>query len=102
MVAILHVAWRRAEDAPKRQRGNRAKRLASLRGIWRFVFLFGLIIAILVVFLVEGRVMDTLAIILIFVPLFAPAVAAQGFDIVGFRIIVVVVVEIALVTPRSG
>lgn len=49
-----------------------------------------------------GCVMDSLAIILIFVPLFAPVVAAQGFDLVWFGIIVVVVTEIALITPPVG
>ena len=191
MAAILFVAWRRPEEAPKGERSSWAERLASLKGIWPFVFLFGLIIgglygklftateaagigagmsvivsflhgrlslrvlrtiiletaytsislyvvlfgammlsklltmsglsvgildlvnsfgltgygliiAILVVFLVLGCVMDSLAIILIFVPLFAPVVAAQGFDLVWFGIIVVVVVEIALITPPVG
>ena len=63
---------------------------------------YGLILAILVVFLVLGCVMDSLAIILIFVPLFAPVVAAQGFDLVWFGIVVVVVTEIALITPPVG
>jgi len=43
-----------------------------------------------------------MAIILIFVPLFAPIVQAQGFDLVWFGIIVIVVTEIALVTPPVG
>ncbi|MCU0801001.1 MAG: TRAP transporter large permease [Rhodobacteraceae bacterium] len=191
IAAILFVAWRRPEEAPKGARSSWAERHASLKGIWPFVFLFGLIIgglygklftateaagigagmsvivsflhgrlslkvlrtviletaytsislyvvlfgammlsklltmsglsvgildlvnsfgltgfaliiAILVVFLVLGCVKDSLAIILIFVPLFAPVVAAQGFDLVWFGIIVVVVTEIALITPPVG
>jgi tripartite ATP-independent transporter DctM subunit len=191
MVAILWVAWRNPEEAPQGQRSTWAERIASLRGIWPFLFLFGLIIgglyadlftateaagigagmsvivgfvqrtltlkvlraviletaytsislyvvlfgammlsklltmsglsvgmldivnsfglsgyglilAILVIFLVLGCVMDSLAIILIFVPLFAPVVAAEGFDLVWFGIIVVVVTEIALITPPVG
>ncbi len=43
-----------------------------------------------------------MAIILIFVPLFAPIVVAQGFDLVWFGIIVIVVTEIALITPPVG
>lgn len=46
--------------------------------------------------------MDSMAIILIFVPLFAPIVVAQGFDLVWFGIIVIVVTEIALITPPVG
>ena len=56
----------------------------------------------MLVFLVLGCVMDSMAIILIFVPLFAPIVVAQGFDLVWFGIIVIVVTEIALVTPPVG
>lgn len=63
---------------------------------------YGLILAILLVFLVLGCVMDSMAIILIFVPLFAPIVVAEGFDLVWFGIIVIVVTEIALVTPPVG
>ncbi len=61
--------------------------------------LIGLILA---VFLVLGCVMESLAIILIFAPLFAPLVVAQGFDLVWFGIIIIVVTEIALITPPIG
>ncbi|MBR9865524.1 MAG: TRAP transporter large permease [Oceanospirillales bacterium] len=63
---------------------------------------YALIFAILAVFLVLGCVMDSLAIILICVPLFAPIVVANGFDLIWFGIIVVVVTEIALITPPIG
>lgn len=191
MLAILFVAWRRPEEAPKGEPVGWGERIASLRGIWPFLFLFGVIIgglyanlftateaagigagmsiivgflqrtltlrllrtviletaytsislyvvlfgammlsklltmsglsvgildlvnsfgltgyelifATLIIFLILGCVMDSLAIILIFVPLFAPVVAAQGFDLVWFGIIVVVVTEIALITPPVG
>lgn len=62
----------------------------------------GILIAILAVFLVLGCVMDAMAIILIFVPLFAPTIVAQGFDLVWFGIIVVVLTEIGLITPPVG
>ncbi len=60
------------------------------------------IVAILFVFLLLGCVMDSLAIILICVPLFVPILLAHGFDLVWFGIIVVVVTEIALITPPIG
>jgi tripartite ATP-independent transporter DctM subunit len=63
---------------------------------------YALLLVILLVFMVLGCVMDSMAIILIFVPLFAPIVVAQGFDLVWFGIIVIVVTEIALVTPPVG
>ncbi len=63
---------------------------------------YQLIFAILAVFLVLGCVMDSLAIILICVPLFVPIVVANGFDLIWFGIVVVVVTEIALITPPIG
>lgn len=60
------------------------------------------LLMILLVFLVLGCVMDSLSIILICVPLFVPTLAAGGFDLVWFGIIVVVVTEIALITPPIG
>ncbi len=61
-----------------------------------------LMLVILLVFLLLGCVMDSLAIILIFVPLFAPLIHAQGYDLVWFGIVVVVATEIALITPPLG
>jgi tripartite ATP-independent transporter DctM subunit len=191
MLAVVWVAWRRPEEAPRGEPSSWGDRIASLRGIWPFLFLFALIIgglyadlftateaagigagmavlvgfvhgrltlsmlrkviletaytsislyvvlfgammlsklltmsglsvgilglvegmgltgywlilAIVLIFLVLGCVLDSMAIILIFVPLFAPVVAAQGFDLIWFGIIVVVVTEIALITPPVG
>lgn len=62
----------------------------------------GILLAILAVFLLLGCVMDSMAIILIFVPLFLPTLVAQGFDLVWFGIIVVVLTEIGLITPPVG
>ncbi len=62
----------------------------------------GVLLAILSVFLVLGCVMDTMAIILIFVPLFSPTLVAQGYDLIWFGIIVVVLTEIGLITPPIG
>lgn len=62
----------------------------------------GVLMAVLAVFLLLGCVMDTMAIILIFVPLFAPTLVAQGYDLIWFGIIVVVLTEIGLITPPIG
>lgn len=62
----------------------------------------GVLVAILMVFLLLGCVMDSMAIILIFVPLFTPTLVAQGFDLVWFGVIVVVLTEIGLITPPVG
>lgn len=62
----------------------------------------GVLLAILGVFLVLGCVMDSMAIILIFVPLFTPTLVTLGYDLVWFGIIVVVLTEIGLITPPIG
>jgi TRAP-type C4-dicarboxylate transport system permease large subunit len=62
----------------------------------------GILLAILAVFLLLGCVMDAMAIILIFVPLFLPTLVAQGYDLIWFGIIVVVLTEIGLITPPVG
>jgi tripartite ATP-independent transporter DctM subunit len=62
----------------------------------------GILFAILAVFLILGCVMDAMAIILIFVPLFSPLLISQGFDLIWFGIIVVVLTEIGLITPPIG
>jgi tripartite ATP-independent transporter DctM subunit len=62
----------------------------------------GILLAILAVFLLLGCVMDSMAIILIFVPLFTPTLLAQGFDLIWFGIVVVVLTEIGLITPPIG
>lgn len=62
----------------------------------------GVLLAILAVFLVLGCVMDSMAIILIFVPLFTPTLVANEFNLIWFGIIVVVLTEIGLITPPIG
>jgi TRAP-type C4-dicarboxylate transport system permease large subunit len=62
----------------------------------------GILLAILAVFLLLGCVMDTMAIILIFLPLFMPTLVAQGFDLAWIGIVVVVLTEIGLITPPVG
>lgn len=60
------------------------------------------LLVVLAVFLVLGCVMDSLAIILICVPLFAPIMVGMDVNLVWFGILVVVVTEIGLVTPPIG
>ncbi|MCX7689113.1 MAG: TRAP transporter large permease subunit, partial [Fimbriimonadales bacterium] len=71
--------------------------LALVQSLW--LSKLGVLLAILLVFLLLGCVMDSMAIILIFVPLFTPTLVAQGFDLVWFGVIVVVLTEIGLITP---
>lgn len=61
-----------------------------------------LIAAILGIYLALGCVLETLSMILLTVPIFYPIVAAYGFDLVWFGVLVVVVAEISLITPPVG
>lgn len=60
------------------------------------------IMAILVIYLLLGCVLESLSMILLTVPVFYPVVEHLGFDMVWFGIVVVVVTEISLITPPVG
>jgi tripartite ATP-independent transporter DctM subunit len=57
---------------------------------------------ILVFYLILGLFMESLAMILLTVPIFYPVIIAAGFDPVWFGIIAVVTVELGLITPPVG
>ncbi|WP_180901591.1 TRAP transporter large permease [Martelella soudanensis] len=61
-----------------------------------------IIIAIVAVYLVLGCMFDSLAMMLLTVPLFAPLVADLGYDLVWFGIVVVVAIEFGMVSPPIG
>jgi len=60
------------------------------------------IIAINIVIIIAGCIMDTLAIILVAVPIFVPLIMALGFDPIWFGVVMVVNTEIGLITPPIG
>ena len=62
----------------------------------------GVIIAICLVYMVLGCVFDGLALLFLTVPVFAPIVASLGYDLVWFGVVVIIVSEIALITPPVG
>jgi TRAP-type C4-dicarboxylate transport system permease large subunit len=47
-------------------------------------------------------VLESLSMVLLTVPIFAPMMASLGYDLVWFGIVVVVVTEISLITPPVG
>ena len=57
---------------------------------------------ILVFYVILGCFMESLAMILLTVPIFYPVIIANGFDPVWFGIIAVVTVELGLITPPVG
>lgn len=60
------------------------------------------ILAISVVLLLMGLVFETLSMILIMTPVLLPAAMGLGFDPIWFGIYMVIMVEIALITPPVG
>ncbi len=62
----------------------------------------GILAIILVIYLVLGCALDSLAMILLTIPIFFPVVQRLGFDPVWFGVIVVMVVELGLISPPIG
>ncbi|NYZ15838.1 TRAP transporter large permease [Azospirillum sp. RWY-5-1] len=60
------------------------------------------IVAIVMIYLVLGCIFDSLAMMLLTVPLFAPIVAGFGYDLVWFGIVVVVSIEFGMISPPIG
>jgi tripartite ATP-independent transporter DctM subunit len=76
----------------------------SLTGIFSGLELSALqtILVMLVIYFLLGTLMDSLAMLLLTVPLFVPIAQAAGIDLVWFGIFVLVVVEVGLITPPVG
>jgi tripartite ATP-independent transporter DctM subunit len=60
------------------------------------------LVLIIAIYLVLGCVLDSMSMLFLTVPVFFPVVAALGYDLVWFGIIVVTVIEISLITPPIG
>lgn len=60
------------------------------------------IVAICLIYVILGCVLESMSMMLLTVPLFYPVVAHLGFDLVWFGIIVVVAIEISLISPPVG
>jgi tripartite ATP-independent transporter DctM subunit len=59
-------------------------------------------ILILVMYLVAGMFMDSLAMVTLTVPILYPTVIALGFDPIWFGVIIVLIVEMGVITPPVG
>jgi len=59
-------------------------------------------ILILVMYLVAGMFMDSLAMVTLTVPILYPTVMRLGFDPIWFGVIIVLVVEMGVITPPVG
>ena len=59
-------------------------------------------IAIVIFYLVLGCFMETMAMMITTVPIIVPIIIAMGYDPVWFGIIIIILVEIAMITPPVG
>lgn len=57
---------------------------------------------IILIFLALGCILDTLAMIVLMVPVLLPTVTALGMDPIWFGVVVVLVMEMGLITPPIG
>ena len=62
----------------------------------------GVVLAMCVIYIVMGCVFDSLAMLLLTVPIFFPIIKSVGLDPIWFGIIVIIVVELGLITPPIG
>lgn len=60
------------------------------------------ILIIILIFAVLGCLMDTLALMLLSVPIFLPVIVALGFNVIWFGVIIVMVMNMGAVTPPVG
>ena len=63
---------------------------------------YGVLLILLLFFLALGCLMDSLAMIILTVPIIFPAIVDLGFDPIWFGVIVVMTVELGLITPPFG
>ena len=61
-----------------------------------------ILIAIMVVYVIMGCFMDTMAMILLTVPIFLPLLTEMGFDKIWFGVLMVLVMECGMITPPVG
>jgi len=62
----------------------------------------GIMLVIIAFYIVAGMFVDSLAVVLLTVPIFYPVVVNLGFDPIWFGVIVVVTVEVSLISPPVG
>ncbi|GIX12758.1 MAG: membrane protein [Paracoccaceae bacterium] len=62
----------------------------------------GFILVVVALYVVLGFFIETLSLMVVTIPIVVPLVVAQGFDPVWFGILMIVLVEMALITPPVG
>ncbi len=57
---------------------------------------------ILIMYIIIGMFMDTLSVVLITIPIFAPIVTALGYDLIWFGVVTVLAMVLGTITPPIG
>lgn len=60
------------------------------------------ILVVVGIYIVLGFFIETLSLMVVTIPIIVPLVLAQGFDVVWFGILMIVLIEMALITPPVG
>ena len=63
---------------------------------------YGVLMLILLMYLVLGCLMDSLAMIILTIPIIFPVIMQLGFDPIWFGVIIVMTVELGLIHPPVG
>jgi len=61
-----------------------------------------MLVAVVIFYLILGCFMETLSMMITTIPIVAPVMFALGFDPVWFGIVIVILIEMALITPPVG
>ncbi|KPU83482.1 membrane protein [Marinosulfonomonas sp. PRT-SC04] len=62
----------------------------------------GLMFVVVCIYIVLGFFIETLSLMVVTIPIIVPLVVAEGFDPIWFGILMIVLIEMALITPPVG
>ena len=60
------------------------------------------ILVVVCIYIVLGFFIETLSLMVVTIPIIVPLVVAQGYDPIWFGILMIVLIEMALITPPVG
>ncbi|AEI92923.1 TRAP transporter large permease [Roseobacter litoralis] len=60
------------------------------------------ILVVVVLYIVLGFFIETLSLMVVTIPIIVPMVLVQGYDVIWFGILMIVLIEMALITPPVG
>lgn len=63
---------------------------------------FTFFLLMVVMYLILGAIMDTLAMVVVTIPILLPTLIAYDFNLIWFGVIIVLLVEVALISPPVG